>query len=267
MASHNPNLAPAIIQGAAAATQSATGFLGIKRQYKYNAKLAELQHGKNLELLKYQLDYNTPKSQMARFGEAGLNPNLIYGQGDAGSMQSAPKYPDIQPPDVQGAYRDFANNDIITKLQQLKLMQAQTDLTQNKASESGVKQDLMQAQKDLIRANPYLNEGYMRSFLNDMYYSSTIKESQHMLLNYQAKGFRDSEQGYSVGQAKINKELDLLTQKFNLGEQDKKIKAETINGKNFQNSILEVQKRFMTDAEISPEHIRQFIMMLITKMF
>lgn len=47
----------------------------------------------NLELMKYQNNYNSPKNQMARYRDAGLNPHLIYGNGQAssGNMASAPE--------------------------------------------------------------------------------------------------------------------------------------------------------------------------------
>lgn len=54
------------------------------------------QRAYDLSLWKYQQNllnqYNSPKEQMNRFGEAGLNPNLIYGQqntADAVSMRSS----------------------------------------------------------------------------------------------------------------------------------------------------------------------------------
>lgn len=44
----------------------------------------------NINLWNMQNEYNTPKNQMLRFKEAGLNPNLIYGQTNtAGSIATA----------------------------------------------------------------------------------------------------------------------------------------------------------------------------------
>lgn len=36
--------------------------------------------------------YNLPENQMKRFKDAGLNPNLIYGQGNPGNAKEMPKY-------------------------------------------------------------------------------------------------------------------------------------------------------------------------------
>lgn len=58
--------------------------------FNHNLKLQELQNAYNLDMWKMQNEYNSPQSQMQRFKEAGLNPNLIYGQGTSGNASSAP---------------------------------------------------------------------------------------------------------------------------------------------------------------------------------
>lgn len=68
----------------------ASGLIGQALQYKYNKRLMKLQNKYNIDMWKMQADYNSPQSQMQRFQEAGLNPNLIYGQGSNGNMSQAP---------------------------------------------------------------------------------------------------------------------------------------------------------------------------------
>lgn len=46
----------------------------------------------NVQNWKRQNEYNLPIQQMARFRQAGLNPNLIYERGDSGSAQSLPAF-------------------------------------------------------------------------------------------------------------------------------------------------------------------------------
>lgn len=55
---------------------------------------AELAYQRQLEMWEKQNMYNDPQSQMQRFTAAGLNPNLIYGQGNSGNAASAqmPQY-------------------------------------------------------------------------------------------------------------------------------------------------------------------------------
>jgi len=70
-------------------------YQGSRNQDKQNAanrQLAQEEFERNKEMWALQNEYNSPKSQMERFGAAGLNPNLIYGQGNAGNAVSAPRY-------------------------------------------------------------------------------------------------------------------------------------------------------------------------------
>jgi hypothetical protein len=55
-----------------------------------NAELAKYNWQQQLGLWNAHNEYNTPSSQMARYRDAGLNPNLIYGQGSAGNSTSLP---------------------------------------------------------------------------------------------------------------------------------------------------------------------------------
>lgn len=55
-----------------------------------NAKAQREANEANIRLWRMQAEYNKPKNQMARFQEAGLNPNLIYSQGNPGNMTSSP---------------------------------------------------------------------------------------------------------------------------------------------------------------------------------
>lgn len=64
-----------------------------------NVLTTGMQNKANMDNWLMQQDYNSPKNQMARFKEAGLNPNLIYGTGTAGNATSAPvsQAPDLSP--------------------------------------------------------------------------------------------------------------------------------------------------------------------------
>lgn len=55
-----------------------------------NAKAQREANEANVRLWRMQAEYNKPKNQMARYQEAGLNPNLIYSQGNPGNMTSSP---------------------------------------------------------------------------------------------------------------------------------------------------------------------------------
>uniref|UniRef100_A0AAU8B5V3 DNA pilot protein n=1 Tax=Dulem virus 90 TaxID=3145801 RepID=A0AAU8B5V3_9VIRU len=60
----------------------------------FNKRAASQQNGYQWAFWKANNDYNSPASQMQRLEEAGLNPNLVYGNGAAthqATMATAPK--------------------------------------------------------------------------------------------------------------------------------------------------------------------------------
>lgn len=63
-----------------------------QRQFTHNKQMADLEYQRNIEMWNKQNEYNAPQSQMERYSKAGLNPNLIYGQGDNGNAREIPKY-------------------------------------------------------------------------------------------------------------------------------------------------------------------------------
>lgn len=97
-----------------------------KKEREFNREMAEYAYSKDLEMWERTNEYNTPQNQMKRFEEAGLNKNLIYGQGSPGlAVASMPKYQDVkgtfgqQTPDLLR---------MINEYQDYKIKAAQTDL-------------------------------------------------------------------------------------------------------------------------------------------
>lgn len=128
-----------------------------------NKAEAELAYKRNLEMWNLQNAYNDPKAQMARYQGAGLNPNLMYGQGNSGNANTPPAY---QPPHIQYQYQagkygaaaasvipmmmnvgEWVQNMRI-KEAQLKGIQTETALKTNKA------QSAVQTYRYLEQAHP-----------------------------------------------------------------------------------------------------------------
>lgn len=64
-----------------------------KKNRQFAREEAEKAYQRSLEMWNMTNAYNTPAQQMQRYAEAGLNPNLIYGQGTPGnSSSSVPAY-------------------------------------------------------------------------------------------------------------------------------------------------------------------------------
>lgn len=118
-----------------AASMSATGQLMNafqtgqmnKKSREFSREMYNVQKADNLAFWNMQNEYNSPEAQMQRFKDAGLNPNLIYGQQNtAGPLSS----PDVQKPQFEvPRYGDAVPSalsaiDLITNLE---LRQAQVD--------------------------------------------------------------------------------------------------------------------------------------------
>lgn len=73
-------LAPAVLGGLISGIGSLGSSLISNRGALSRQNLANMQ---NMKFWEMQNKYNTPKNQMSRLKDAGLNPNLIYGNGSA----------------------------------------------------------------------------------------------------------------------------------------------------------------------------------------
>lgn len=92
------------------------------RNAVYQFGLAEQANAHELEMWNLQNAYNTPAAQMQRFKDAGLNPMLVYQQGNSGNASHAPQ---VHVP--QGEYRP--DSDKIQKINAaLSIVSAINDL-------------------------------------------------------------------------------------------------------------------------------------------
>lgn len=228
------------------------------KQNKANRAIAEFQANANRQSLREQLEYNSPKSQMTRFQEAGLNPNLIYGNGSASAgNQSAPlTYPDIKPTDYSGLMN------ILPLINQTRLADSQVQAQDATIRSKTAMVELNRLQARVLEKNPLLNDAGFKAIIDSLKSSAEIKASESGIKKMD-QFVAESAAGWQVN--KIAKEVQLLEQRFNLGTQDSAIKAQILKSKEFQNAILEVQKKFMTDGEITPQHILTFIQLLLMK--
>lgn len=115
-----------------------------------NANSVDDTNEANLRLWRMQAEYNKPINQMARYKEAGLNPNLIYSQGNPGNMTSSPtmqpKHYDFDPNKqfVLSATRQnmLAQNDNLHK--QNSLLASQGSLASEQARKMKLENDFFE---------------------------------------------------------------------------------------------------------------------------
>lgn len=262
-----PYLIPAAATAASAITSG-----GPRRQYKYNKKAMKLQNkmnrenqeytlAQNKQLLAEQRMYDSASAQMQRFKDAGLNPHLIYGDmgGGSSAIQANP-LPAAQMDSVNFRPADYAG-DFIRASQ----AQSQIGLTNTKIEESIQKQGLIAAQTAVTKANPMLNPRVLEAISAGMVATADIKELDRnwMMESHAMEGRKDPER--SNGMKKRDADLDQLIRKYELDEADLFIKNKVIESKEFENALKEIQTKWLKDGEITPEHIRQGLMMLLMK--
>lgn len=240
----------------AAGVSAIGGWLSSRKQAKENKKLAEYQNDANKKLLDQQLEYDTPKNQMGRFQDAGLNSHLVYGQGSPGNQSSPLKYPDIKPTDYSKLM------EAVPVFNQTRLTDSQVQAQNAATRQKYAMTELNRLQARVLEKNPLLDDAGFKAIIDGLKASAEIKASDSSIRKSESF-VQDASAGWQV--SKIANEVKLLEQKFNLGTADSKLKAEVLKSKEFQNAILEVQKKFMADGDIGPGQILQFIQSLLLK--
>lgn len=261
---------PALIPLIAAGVSAIGGLIGQGMQKRANMKLAQFQATANEKYLQSQLQYNTPANQMARYQQAGLNPHLIYGQGSPGNQNAPLNYPDIKTTDMQSALAS-----LVPAFSNAMMTQSQVQSIDAKTRQTYVLTALNKLQASVLARNPLLDAGAYNAIIDGLKSSAEIKAADASIKT-QTEEWWSGRKSFKVdgvemhgpaGILKMETELKLLEQKYNLGTADQKIKAEVINSKGFQNDLLEIQTKWMKDGEITPQHILQFIQLLLLKLF
>lgn len=127
---------PLATAATAAAQLASTGFNAMsqgsmnRKTRRFTERMYERQKSDNIEFWRMQNEYNSPRAQMQRLQEAGLNPALMYGRGpgsdSAGSINS-PSSPNWSPdaPRVDGS----GLGESLSRYYNIEQMKAQTDNT------------------------------------------------------------------------------------------------------------------------------------------
>lgn len=211
---------------------------------------AFIQSRSNRRLSDIQNAYNHPAQQMKRWREAGMNPNLVYTQGNSGNMSP------ITPTNWQSAVGDAP-----ARYTGSELAQTQADVGQQKIEESRTKQEVLKAQEEVLRANPNLDPEYLGHMVQTGIANAKAKEQEANYL------LSSNPTAATNGQQKVAAEIQALAQRTGLNAADLKVKAEILKSQQFQNALREIQVKWMKDGEITPQHMLQGIMLLLGKMF
>jgi len=139
------SLASAIIASSSSKKQAnRMNQANLSQQYmanQANMELAKYQAEQNQKFIDAQNAYNEPRMQQSRLAGAGLNPNLMYGQGSPGNQTQANRYdaPTIQPGRISQTFQPLQIPQVISMYQDFRMKEAQIDNLEAQTANTGAR--------------------------------------------------------------------------------------------------------------------------------
>lgn len=166
---------PQIVAAGIAAAAGIAGIIANKRaqtrQNRANRELTELQNQQNVDLWNKQNEYNSPKAQMERYKEAGLNPYLAQtNPGLAGSP------PTMEAP--QQSYKSYVDEGLQAG------MNFASTLMSMKAQVEGIRK--VQAEADLVKKRTEVENEKLQDWRFRNLFGYSNNSTRNFLLNLQA---------------------------------------------------------------------------------
>lgn len=225
-----------------------------------NYMIARYGYEQQKEMIRQQNEYNSPAKQLERYKEAGLNPNLVYGEGkaSAGMQSSIPQFhePHMVAPQVD--FGDFGIGAAIGTFLQLKQLELQ-----NKSTEAEVEQKRMQ---NLLTQRYITRQDYENTYYRLLHgngedspafrnYSADIRLKEGQIdLQELEKGFRDAQ---IIGQKLSNQEKHFLNRNLlPLMLEAKKLEIEGMSYENIIKKVDSETERLMRITGISANPFR-----------
>lgn len=240
-----PLLIPLIAAGASVASQainagsqSATN----QSQLSYSREMYEKQRADALADWNMQNQYNSPKEQMTRFKEAGLNPNLIYGQMSNSPVVRSSSPQSYNPTAPQADLGSTANMaigqyyDTQLKTAQIDLVKAQADATMKEALIKAVTNEKLQKELPYVTQNmeAQLSSALLKNQSQDQQnrqmFPEQIKQAKANIQQTLASTNLSNEQ-----KIKVSQEIGNLIKSGDLLDFEKKLKEFEVNN---QQSIM-----------------------------
>lgn len=174
----------AIIGGVTSLFGSGAAYKGQKDTNRTNIRLAQEGREHDLNMWNLQNAYNTPEMQMQRLKEAGLNPNLMYGSGQASTGNAdAPKPAHVAT--TSNALASFNNNNAIQMLSAYQDWQVKKAQIRNIEEETAGRNIQNQLQAHYLPYGAFMpmHEQHKRQWESDlMKHTAEGKSLQNQLL-------------------------------------------------------------------------------------
>ena len=188
-------------------------------------ELAKYGYEQEKEMIREQNEYNSPLQQLKRYEEAGLNPNLIYGEGkaSAGNQQGIAQYhaPKLNVPEFQSIGIAEAVGTMI-QLKQLELQNKKTD-----------------AEVHRMEMENYLTERYINQKDAELSYYNLLHSD-----GTESPAFQD----YSAG-------IRLKNQQFEIGELEKEYRQAVTIGQSLNNQERRYYNNFLLPLAVQAKQL------------
>lgn len=216
-----------------------------QRQFDWQRKENELAYERNLEMWNKQNAYNSPAAQMERLKQAGLNPNLAYGNLANDSASNAPQ---AIPTDVPALSESAFNNpyesvsNMGNSLAQNSLSMAQTAKTLGEKRVVNEQYVNLKIQNGLLEPTMKAN---LRKLLADCKLSEKEYDKKNAEIDLINQNLKNAEEQFKILQAN-KRDMDL---KFDSDELDYFAKVQTqdarIKGMLAREYISTTQARYL----------------------
>lgn len=243
-----------------------------------------------IDAFEREANYNSPAAQMARYEEAGLNPNLIYGQGTPGNVSAsapsathaAPKLPGSGAINMVNTLMQVAG---FLKEMQVKDAQINSLNVRSSQGEAGtlLSQERLKQIKDLFphQLTKLVNEVGMQPAQLDAMMLSMDKDKQailNMILGRELTGenitraknlnelFPIQKEGAKLGNEKMNEVINNLIRSGGLMTKDADIKDQIKAKMELEKKLLEAQTKFASEGITNPQAFFQFLISSIITM-
>lgn len=228
-----------------------------------NRQLAQYSYEQQRQMIQEQNEYNSPINQMARYREAGLNPNLLFGQISEGNQGEIAKYnpPHIEPVPVGNVPAMIGQ--AIQAAMQAELTKADLDIRHQQFENLKEQQFMIRAQRHAQDIDN-MYESYVTGFDPGLVSQAgdMDKVANSLRVHQQNASLRSTEalaaqRNASKALIQVQTEVQKLSRREkqyfldNIQPVMQDIMVKRVKGLEVSNELLELQRKFFTADKIA----------------
>ena len=203
----------------------------VREANKGNMELAKYNWEQQKAMYEESLDYNRPLNQMRRFEEAGLNPNLIYGQGSSGNVsvsQPTPQMPTMQAAHFNDLRVGQAIRDAVSKSMAQSKLDSENNLRESQAAAQKAQSIKSNAETALIGMKNA--RGWQEYRQSEQMFGRTLQAADlnNILTQRNIEKRNEELKNFPIQRALMNTQIDLMRANTSLSYSQAKKNAQDI---------------------------------------